>query len=139
MHTLVEPEFELARGAVLTPLAAGRTIVHRPRRELFMVVMSVLCGLASLAMFLGVALAASTLRDAGLLIALESVVGVAFGLVAIKLVPVALADLRFNRLAYVVRFAAGRVVITNARSSRSPMRPGTRSCAGWRSTAGSTS
>src|SRR5687768_7792131 len=119
MHARIHDEFELAGGAVLTPLAVGKTIVHRSRRGLFMVLMSVLCGLASLAMFLGAALAAVTLRDAGVLVALEVVVGVVFGLASAKFVPQALADMRFNRLAYVVRFATDRVVITNVHGEES--------------------
>lgn len=107
---MTEPAiFELNRGALLSPAAAGKTIVHRPTRDVgFPLVFGAVCGLLSLGL-LAAAVVTAFAVPAAILVVFELAIAAGLGWLAIGLVPDALAARRFNRRRHEVRFTLKHV------------------------------
>lgn len=105
---MTQASFELGRGTPLTAAAVGKTIVHRPTRDVgFPLVFGAICG----ALALGVLTAAfvtfgafPTTLPAMLLVILELATAAGFGWLGAALLHDALTARRFNRRRYELRF-----------------------------------
>ena len=100
-----DASFDLDRGFSSPRDIVGKTVVHRPRREIgYPLVVSVVCGLFALGLLGAAVMTGLTLSGAAILVVLELVIGGSLGWLAVMMAIDLVAALRFNRRRYEVRF-----------------------------------
>lgn len=104
--------YELSRGQLLPPAAVGKTIVHRPVRDVGSpLFLGLLYGVPGLGLLIGGIVIIAAGVPATLLAIVELLLGAVFGWAAVGLLADAVAARRFNRRGYEVRFGLREVEV----------------------------